>query len=95
MAGDLLLTLGRAEPRPEPRTARRAAAYATRALSATVTPILAVVDAAHVEVAPSLRDVRVLTPATVGRFLTGSAGVLKAPDVEALYASARDRGTWT
>lgn len=95
VAGDLLLTLGRAEPRPEPRAARRAAAYATRVLSATVTPVLAVVDAARVEVAPTLRDVRVLTPATLGPFLTSSSGALKAPDVEALFAAARDRGTWT
>lgn len=94
VAGDLLLTVGRAAPAPDPRTARRTAAYATRALSATVVPVLAVVDAARVDVAPTLRDVRVLTPTTTTAFLTRSPVTLKPPDIEALFATARDRRTW-
>lgn len=94
VVGELLLTVGRAEPRPDPRACRRAAAHATRALSATVTPILAVADASRVDVAPTLRDVRVLTPPTLAPFLTGAPVMLKPPDVEALFAAARDWTTW-
>ncbi|AWZ09034.1 NERD domain-containing protein [Streptomyces sp. ICC1] len=94
VAGDLLLTVGRTESRPDPRTSRRAAAYATRALSAAVTPVLAVVDATRLDVTPSLRDVRVLTPATAAASLTRSSTTLKPPAVEALFTAARDRRTW-
>ncbi|WP_405488849.1 nuclease-related domain-containing protein [Streptomyces sp. NBC_00096] len=94
VVGDLLIAVGRTEPAPAPRTARRAAAYATRALSATVTPVLAVVDATRLEVTPTLRDLRVLTPSTTTPFLTNAPTTLKPPDVEALYATARDHRTW-
>ncbi|MCY0933390.1 nuclease-related domain-containing protein [Streptomyces sp. H34-S4] len=92
--GDLLLRVGRTDPTPDPRTVRRAAAYATQALSAPVTPVLAVVDATRLEVAPTLRDVRVLTPPTASRFLQDTPTTLKPPEMETLYATARDRRTW-
>ncbi|MEV7419073.1 nuclease-related domain-containing protein [Streptomyces sp. NPDC089919] len=92
--GDLLLGVGRAEPRPEVRWARRAAERASHALAAAVSPVLAVVDAARVTIAPTLRDVRILregeTPA-----LAALAGVLKPADTEALHTLARTRHTWT
>ncbi|MFC6515644.1 nuclease-related domain-containing protein [Streptomyces goshikiensis] len=50
--GDLLLTVGRAEPRQDPRWIRQAAARASRALTAPVTPALALVEASRIEVAP-------------------------------------------
>lgn len=92
--GDLLLTVGRADPAPDPREARRAASYATRALSTPVTPVLAVIDAARLDVTPTLRDIRVLTPTTTTPYLRNAPTTLKPPDVEALYAKARDRRTW-
>ncbi|MFD9356848.1 nuclease-related domain-containing protein [Streptomyces sp. NPDC060031] len=92
--GDLLLTVGRAGPRPDPRRARLAARYATRVLTAPVTPVLALVDASRVEVTPSVRDVRVLQAPAVTPYLTEAATTLKLPDVEALFALARDRRTW-
>ncbi|NXY96319.1 NERD domain-containing protein [Streptomyces sp. BR123] len=61
---DLLLGVGRADPRPDPRWIRRAASAATRALGAPATPSLALVDASRVEVAPTVRDIRVLEPET-------------------------------
>lgn len=92
--GDLLLTVGRTEPRPDPRWTRRAAARATRALNAQVTPALAVADASRVEVAPTVRDIRVLQPLTAPRDLTTAPTALKPPDIEALFALARDTRTW-
>ncbi|MER7462164.1 nuclease-related domain-containing protein [Streptomyces sp. NPDC097981] len=92
--GDLLLTVGRAEPRPDPRWIRRAAAAATRALSAPVLPALALVDASRVEVAPTVRDIRILEPATTPAHLVSAPATLKPPDVETLFAQARDARTW-
>ncbi|MGT2530418.1 nuclease-related domain-containing protein [Streptomyces nojiriensis] len=92
--GDLLLTVGRAEPRPDPRWLRRAAARAGRALEAEVIPALAVVDASRVDVAPTVRDIRVLQPLTALSALTTAPTTLKPGDVEALFALARDTGTW-
>ncbi|MFE4633452.1 nuclease-related domain-containing protein [Streptomyces sp. NPDC056773] len=92
--GELLLTVGRANPTPDPREARRAATYATRALSTPVTPVLAVVDATRLEITPTLRDVQVLTPSTTSTFLTNTPTTLKLPDIEALFTKARDRRTW-
>ncbi|MEJ8642484.1 NERD domain-containing protein [Streptomyces sp. MS1.HAVA.3] len=94
VVGDLLLTVGRAEPRPDPRWIRRAAARATLALTAKVTPALAVVDASRVETAPTVRDIRILQPPTATPNLTSSPTTLKPPDVEALFAEARDARTW-
>ncbi|MEU9373805.1 nuclease-related domain-containing protein [Streptomyces sp. NPDC048255] len=92
--GDLLLTVGRADPRPDPRWTRRAAARATRALAARVTPALAVVDASRVDVAPTVRDIRVLHPLTAAPDLAASPATLELPVVEALFARARDSRTW-
>lgn len=94
VVGDLLLTVGRAEARPDPRGSRLTAAYATRALSAPVTPVLAVADATRLDVAPTLRDVRVLTPSTASASLTGSPHTLEPRDIEALFTKARNRRDW-
>ncbi|MEU9143255.1 nuclease-related domain-containing protein [Streptomyces sp. NPDC048349] len=94
VAGDLLLTVGRSQPRPDPRWIRRAAARATRALATQATAALAVVDASRVEVAPTLRDVRVLQPPTATAELASSPTALKPPDIEALFTLARDTRTW-
>ncbi|MCY0956726.1 nuclease-related domain-containing protein [Streptomyces sp. H27-H5] len=92
--GDLLLTVGRAEPGPEPRSARLAAAYAIRVLTTPVVPALALVEASRVEVAPTLRDVRILQPGTAADHFASTPATLKPPDVDALYALARDTRTW-
>ncbi|MFJ6794393.1 nuclease-related domain-containing protein [Streptomyces sp. NPDC091268] len=92
--GDLLLTVGRAEPRPDPRRARLAARYAERVLTAPVTPVLVLVDASRVEVAPSVRDLRVTDAVEVLASLTNGPATLKPPDLEALHTLARDRRTW-
>ncbi|OKK20603.1 hypothetical protein AMK16_09075 [Streptomyces sp. CB00455] len=94
VVGDLLVTVGRTEPRPDPRRLRGAAAHATRALTTQVTPALAVADASRVEVAPSLRDVRVLQPPTAAADLAALPPALKPPDIEALFTQARDVRTW-
>ncbi|MEV8531011.1 nuclease-related domain-containing protein [Streptomyces sp. NPDC051211] len=92
--GDLLVTVGRAEPRPDPRWARRAAARASHALTVAVTPALAVVDASRTDVTPTLRDIRILRPGATAA-LSQEGGVLKPTEIDALYATARDRTTWT
>ncbi|MFA7765359.1 nuclease-related domain-containing protein [Streptomyces sp. NRRL S-448] len=92
--GDLLLTVGRTEPRPDPRWIRRAAAFATAALAAKVTPALALVDASRVETAPTVRDIRILQPPTATPNLAASPTTLKPPEVETLFARARDTTTW-
>ncbi|MET9882622.1 nuclease-related domain-containing protein [Streptomyces sp. NPDC006430] len=94
VVGDLLLAVGRTEPRPDPRWIRRAAAAATRALAAPVLPTLAVVDASRIEVAPTVRDIHVLEPATAPAHLAAAPTTLKPPDVEALFSLARDTRTW-
>lgn len=92
--GDLLLTVGRAEPRPDPRWTRRAAARAAATLAAPVTPALALVEPSRLEIAPTLRDIRVLQPLTAPRDLTTSPTTLKPPDIEALFTTARNTNTW-
>ncbi|MFD3546278.1 nuclease-related domain-containing protein [Streptomyces sp. NPDC058655] len=92
--GDLLLAVGRAEARPDTRWVRCAAVRAGRALSTRVTPALAVVDASRIEVAPTVRDVRVLQPPTAAADLARLPAALEPPDVEALFARARDTRTW-
>lgn len=94
VVGDLLLTVGRAEPRPDPRRTRRAAAFAALVLTAEVTPALALVDASRVEVAPTVRDIRILQAPTATPDLTASPTILKPPDIEALFTVARDARTW-
>ncbi|MCX4528071.1 MULTISPECIES: nuclease-related domain-containing protein [unclassified Streptomyces] len=93
--GDLLLTVGRAEPRQDPRWIRLAATRAGRALTAPVIPALALVEASRVEVAPTVRDIRVLQPATALAYLAEAPVTLKPPDIEALFTLARDWRTWT
>lgn len=44
---------------------------------------------------PTVRDIRVLQPATALPYLSEAPATLKPPDVEALFALARDRRTWT
>ncbi|MFF2786633.1 nuclease-related domain-containing protein [Streptomyces sp. NPDC058049] len=92
--GDLLLTVGRTEPRPDPRWIRRAAAFATAALAAKVTPALALVDASRVETAPTVRDIRILQPPTATPNLAASPTTLKPPEIDTLFARARDTTTW-
>ncbi|MEN8650919.1 nuclease-related domain-containing protein [Streptomyces sp. 21So2-11] len=90
---DPLVQIGRAEPLPQLRWARREAERASLALATAVRPVLALVGAGRVDHAPLLRDVRILREHEVPE-LAGAGGVLKPADIEALYASARDRRTW-
>ncbi|MFJ8208734.1 nuclease-related domain-containing protein [Streptomyces sp. NPDC096033] len=92
--GDLLLTVGRAAPAPDPRWIRRAASHASRALASPVTAALCLTDASRVEVAPTLRDVLVLQPPTLTPSLRAVPPTLKPPDVEALFTTARTTTTW-
>jgi hypothetical protein len=100
---DPLVTAGRGEAQPQLRWARREAERASLALAAAVRPVLALVGAGRVEVAPGEGSggVRIL------RYERGAAetldevaalarlgGVLKPADIEALHATARDRRTW-
>ncbi|MFG2989937.1 nuclease-related domain-containing protein [Streptomyces sp. NPDC048257] len=94
VVGDLMLTVGRAEPRPDPRWIRRAAAFATTALTAKATPALAVVDAVRVETTPTVRDIRILQPPTALPTLATSPTTLKPPEIEALFTEARNTHTW-
>ncbi|MFJ7202385.1 nuclease-related domain-containing protein [Streptomyces sp. NPDC098789] len=93
--GDLLVTVGRAEPRPDVRWVRRAAERATHALVTAVTPALVVVESNRLEKVPSLRDVAVLEPATAAARLTRAPATLKPSDIEALFTTARNRHTWS
>lgn len=86
--------MGRADPLPEVRRVRRAAALAAHALRSPVTPVVAVVGASTVEVAPTLRDVRVLQPASATPYFTTATPILKPPDTDALFSLARDTRTW-
>ncbi|MFD3676438.1 nuclease-related domain-containing protein [Streptomyces sp. NPDC058613] len=118
--GDLLIAVGRADPRPDPHWARRAAARAEQVLTSRaaadgaepprrsraggarsgsaptvrVTGALAVDDASRVEVAPTVRDLRVLQPRTAAPDLGSLPTTLEPPAVEALFALARDTRTW-
>ncbi|NEC53797.1 NERD domain-containing protein, partial [Actinospica acidiphila] len=66
---------------------------AAHALTAEVRPVFVLAGARRVTVVAAPRGVRVLTDADVPGLGRGG-GVLKPADVEALYAAARDRGTW-
>ncbi|MCB5165124.1 NERD domain-containing protein [Streptomyces bambusae] len=91
--GELLLTVGRAEPVPDPRWARRTAARAGRALATEVAPALAVIDATEVTVSATQRDLRVLREGAAPA-LARLAATLKPAETATLYAAARDRRTW-
>ncbi|GAA3733005.1 nuclease-related domain-containing protein [Streptomyces tremellae] len=93
---DPMVRVGRDRPAPHLRWARRAAERASLALATAVAPALAVPGASGVEALPPAADaldVRVFTDDTLGA-LARLGGVLKPADVEAVYAAARDRGTW-
>ncbi|MBT2365360.1 NERD domain-containing protein [Streptomyces sp. ISL-10] len=72
---------------------RRRAERAARALATAVRPVLAVVGAARLETEAVPQDVRILRDDEVPA-LARLGGVLKPADIEALYATARDRRTW-
>ncbi|SPF05851.1 nuclease-related domain-containing protein [Streptomyces sp. MA5143a] len=91
---DPLVALGRHEPRPLLRRLRADADRAAYALTAEVHPVLALVEPAGLRVGAPPREARVLTDADLPG-LARTGGVLKPADIEALYATARDRGTWT
>ncbi|MGV9938349.1 nuclease-related domain-containing protein [Streptomyces sp. NPDC003401] len=88
-----LVAVGRREPRSLLRRVRADADRASHALTAEVRPVLALVDPADVRVDGVPREVRVLRDTELAG-LARLGGVLKPADVEALYAMARDRGTW-
>ncbi|HET6360335.1 MAG TPA: NERD domain-containing protein, partial [Streptomyces sp.] len=75
------------------RLTRRRAERATLALAAAVRPVLAVVGAARLDVLPVPPDIRIIRDDEVPA-LARLGGVLKPADIEALYATARDRRTW-
>ncbi|MFE3286626.1 hypothetical protein ACFXJJ_26450, partial [Streptomyces sp. NPDC059233] len=52
------------------------------------------VDASRVDVAPTVRDIRILQPLTALPSLTTAPTTLKPGDVEALFALARDTRTY-
>ncbi|WP_231155784.1 NERD domain-containing protein [Streptomyces sp. CNZ748] len=91
---DPLVALGRRTPAPLLHRVRADADRAAHALTAEVRPVLVLVGAQRVTVTGPPRGVRVLTDADVPGLARGG-GVLKPADVEALYAVARDRRTWS
>ncbi|QDY79010.1 NERD domain-containing protein [Streptomyces qinzhouensis] len=92
---DRLLDAGRGGAVPPLRLARRRAERAAYALATTVRPVLVLVaPAGAVPVPPGPADVRILSDADVPA-LAALGGVHKPADVETLYATARDRRTWT
>jgi hypothetical protein len=93
VVADPMVALGRREPVPLLRRVRADASRASYALTAEVRPVLALAGPARVSVPGPVREVRVLTDATVAT-LGGLGGVLKPADVEALHAMARDRHVW-
>ncbi|WP_445395998.1 NERD domain-containing protein [Streptomyces sp. LE64] len=90
---DPQVTVGRSAPVPLLRTARSLAERASHALTAPVAPVLVVVGAGALTTGAAPRDLRVLA-ATELAALGRTGGVLKPAEVETLYATARDRGTW-
>ncbi|WP_149827346.1 nuclease-related domain-containing protein [Streptomyces tailanensis] len=90
---DPMVAVGRQEPRPLLHRLRADAARASYALTAEVRPVLALTEPAALTVPTPLREARVLTDTDLPE-LARTGGVLKAADVEALHAMARDRHTW-
>ncbi|WP_328668282.1 NERD domain-containing protein [Streptomyces sp. NBC_00322] len=90
---DPMVRAGRGGPAPLLRLTRRRAERATLALAAAVRPVLAVVGAARLDVLPVPPDIRIIRDDEVPA-LARLGGVLKPADIEALYATARDRRTW-
>jgi hypothetical protein len=83
----------RGEPLPYVRHARHEAERARHALAVEVRPVLVLVGAAHLDVSPLLRDVRVLADGDLGS-LTALGGLLKPADIDTLHTRARNRHTW-
>ncbi|MGV9313075.1 NERD domain-containing protein [Streptomyces sp. NPDC003691] len=95
--GDVLRLPGnrRAAEVPPLRLARRRAERASFALATAVRPVLVLVAPARLEIVPpGPSGVRVV-PETGLPALAALGGVHKPADVETLYATARDRRTWT
>ncbi|MFF9057880.1 nuclease-related domain-containing protein [Streptomyces sp. NPDC014882] len=90
---DPAVAVGRRDPLPLLRRVRADADRASRALTAEVRPVLALVGPADVRLVTTPREVRVLRDTELAG-LARLSGVLKPADVEALHATARDRGTW-
>ncbi|WP_189783961.1 nuclease-related domain-containing protein [Streptomyces capitiformicae] len=90
---DPMVAVGRHEPRPLLRRLRADADRASYALTAEVRPVLALTEPADLAVPAPLREARVLKDTDLPE-LARMGGVLKAADVEALHAMARDRHTW-
>ncbi|WP_307172699.1 nuclease-related domain-containing protein [Streptomyces sp. B3I7] len=96
LVADPMVTTGRREAAPLLRRLRADAHRASYALTAEVTPLLAVVAPSRLEITAAPRDgLRVLRDADLSGALTRLGGVLKPADAESLYAMARDRHTWT
>ncbi|MGW1277085.1 nuclease-related domain-containing protein [Streptomyces tsukubensis] len=86
---------GRDAAVPPLRLARRRAERASYALATAVHPLLVLVGpAGRTAGPPGPADVRILSAADVPA-LAALGGVLKPADVETVYATARDRRTWT
>jgi hypothetical protein len=90
---DPVVGTGHATPLPHLRWARRDAERASLALATAVRPVLAVVEAAGSDALPAPSDVRILRETDIP-VLASLGGVLKPADIEALYATARDRHSW-
>lgn len=90
---DPMVRVGRGRPEPVLRLTRRRAERATFALAAAVRPVLAVAGAARLDALPAPPDIRIVRDDEVPA-LARLGGVLKPADIEALYATARDRRTW-
>ncbi|MFM9366770.1 nuclease-related domain-containing protein [Streptomyces sp. Da 82-17] len=87
------VAVGRAEPQPLLRRLTHDAERASLALTAEVRPVLAVVEAARIEPSDA-GEVRVVAAPDLAS-LARTGGLLKPADVDALYARARDRNTWS
>ncbi|MEU6401225.1 nuclease-related domain-containing protein [Streptomyces sp. NPDC046985] len=90
---DPLVALGRGAPAPLLRLARSLADRASYALTAEVCPVLALTAPAELRITVPPRAVRILRDEEI-EGLARSGGLLKPAEVEALYATARDRNTW-
>ncbi|MFF3685097.1 NERD domain-containing protein [Streptomyces sp. NPDC002187] len=94
LIADPQVRTGRAVPSPCLRLTRRRAERAAHALAVAVLPVLAVVGAERLEIRPvPPQDVRILRDGEVPA-LARLGGVLGPADIDALYATARDRRTW-
>ncbi|MFJ2649742.1 nuclease-related domain-containing protein [Streptomyces sp. NPDC087420] len=91
---DPMVRTGFSAPVPLLGHLREAAERASGALATAVRPVLVVVGASRLEVAPPPLDVRIVRDTEVAA-PADAEGVLKPADVESLYATARDRRAWS